>query len=68
MDIILGKIPGRESAAEQTHFNAVGLALADVGIAHVMYERAKAAGAGTELTIQDKMIFEHEDLKDWVRL
>ena len=33
-----------------------------------MYERAKAAGAGTELTIQDKMIFEHEELKDWVRL
>ena len=33
-----------------------------------MYERAKAAGAGTALTIQDKMIFEHEELKDWVRL
>jgi len=68
VDMILGKIPGRESAEERTYFNAVGLAFADVGIANAMYERAKAADAGTELTIQEKMIFEHEELKDWVRL
>ena len=30
--------------------------------------RAIEAGAGTELTLQDSMIFEHPDLKDWVRL
>ncbi len=68
VDMILGKIPGREGAEERTYFNAVGLAFADVGIANAMYERAKAAGAGKELTIQEKMIFEHEELKDWVRL
>jgi len=39
-----------------------------VGIAHAMYERAAAAGVGQELTVQEKMIFEHENLKDMVRL
>lgn len=68
VDLLLGKKPGRESDDERTYFNAVGLAFADVGIAHAMYTRAKEAGKGTALTIQEKMIFEHEELSDWVRL
>jgi ornithine cyclodeaminase/alanine dehydrogenase-like protein (mu-crystallin family) len=68
VDLVLGKIPGRESDEERTYFNAVGLAFVDVGIAHAMYTRAKDAGKGSDLVIQEKMIFEHEELKDWVRL
>ncbi|MCB1237199.1 MAG: ornithine cyclodeaminase family protein [Verrucomicrobiae bacterium] len=68
VDLVSGAKPGRESAEERAYFNAVGLAYTDVGIAHAMFRRAIEAGAGTELTIQDSMIFEHPDLKDWVRL
>jgi N-[(2S)-2-amino-2-carboxyethyl]-L-glutamate dehydrogenase len=68
VDLVTGAKPGRESADERTYFNAVGLAYTDVGIANAMYQRALAANAGTELTIQESMIFEHADLKDWVRL
>ncbi|MDF1853552.1 MAG: ornithine cyclodeaminase family protein [Verrucomicrobiales bacterium] len=68
VDLILGKVPGRESDTEKTYFNAVGLAYVDVGIAHAMYTLAKESGKGSELVIQDKMIFEHAELKDWVRL
>ncbi|MEN8681015.1 MAG: ornithine cyclodeaminase family protein, partial [Akkermansiaceae bacterium] len=63
-----GSKPGRESAGERTYFNAVGLSYADVGIAHAMYLRAKEAGKGSELTLQQEMIFEHANLKDWVRI
>lgn len=68
IDLILGKVPGRESDDERTYFNAVGLAFADVGIANAMYERALEVGMGQDLKIQKKMIFEHPELKDWVRL
>ena len=68
IDILLGKIPGRENSSERTYFNAVGLAYADVGIAHAMYLRAMEAGMGQDLKIQKQMIFEHAHLRDWVRL
>ncbi|MCG8601675.1 MAG: hypothetical protein MI807_16150 [Verrucomicrobiales bacterium] len=68
VDLILGRKPGRETDAERTYFNAVGLAFVDVDIAHAMYERAMEAEKGFDITIQEKMIFEHPELKDWVRL
>ena len=68
IDILTGDKPGRESEDERTYFNAVGLAFADVGIANTMYERARDAGMGQDLKIQKKMIFEHPELKDWVKL
>ena len=68
VDLLLGRKAGRESDSERTYFNAVGLAFADVGIAHAMYLRAVEAGMGQDLKIQKEMIFEHEHLKDWVRL
>ncbi len=68
IELISGAKPGRESAEERTYFNAVGLAYVDVAIAWAMYERAKEAGVGRPLVIQEKMIFEHAELKDWVRL
>ena len=67
VNLLDGSKPGRENDDERTYFNAVGLAYADVGIANAMYNRAKEAGGGQTLSIQDEMIFEHEKLKDWVR-
>jgi ornithine cyclodeaminase/alanine dehydrogenase-like protein (mu-crystallin family) len=68
VELITGDKPGRQTATERTYFNAVGLAYADVAIAHAMYQRAVEAEAGVDLIIQESMIFEHPDLKDWVRL
>ncbi len=68
LDLVVGNKPGRESDEEIVYFNAVGLAYTDVAIAYAMFERAKAAGMGQDLKIQNEMIFEHAHLKDWVRI
>lgn len=68
IDLLTGAKPGRESDRERNYFNAVGLAFADVAIAHAMFKRALEAGMGQDLKIQNEMIFEHAHLKDWVRL
>lgn len=68
VEIILGSKPGRKSSDERIYFNAVGLAYVDVAIAIAMYERATEAGLGQDLQIQHEMIFEHAQLKDWVRI
>ena len=67
IEFVSGAKKGRESDNERIYFNAVGLAYTDVGIAHAMYQRAMEANAGTELVLQEAMIFEHPELKDWVR-
>ena len=67
-ELITGAKPGRENDQERTYFNAVGLAYTDVAIAYAMYQRAKEAGMGQDLKIQNEMIFEHAHLKDWVKL
>lgn len=66
VDIIMGKKPGRESADEFIYFDAVGLAYIDVSIANAMYERAKAAGKGRKIAMQENCIFE-KDLTGKVR-
>jgi ornithine cyclodeaminase/alanine dehydrogenase-like protein (mu-crystallin family) len=68
VDLVTGKLPGRESDDERTYFNAVGLAYVDVAIAIAMYDLAMEAGMGQELQVQHEMIFEHARLKDWVRV
>lgn len=68
VDIVAGRKPGREGDEETIYFNAVGLAFADVAIAHAMYLRAMKAGVGQDLRIQNEMIFEHAHLKNWVRI
>jgi ornithine cyclodeaminase/alanine dehydrogenase-like protein (mu-crystallin family) len=68
VEMVAGSKPGRESADERCYFNAVGLAYVDVAIAHAMFERAREAGKGTMLTLQEKMIFQHENLADCIRL
>ena len=43
-------------------------AFVDVAIAHAMFRRASQAGHGTRLSLQDNMIFQHEELADWIRV
>lgn len=47
--IIAGDQPGREGDDEITFFKSVGLAAQDVAVARVVYAKALAQGAGTEL-------------------
>ena len=68
VDVIAGDKSGRESPDERAYFNAVGLAYVDVAIAYAMYSRAKDTGAGHTMSLQDTMIFQHENLADWIRL
>jgi ornithine cyclodeaminase/alanine dehydrogenase-like protein (mu-crystallin family) len=68
VELVAGEKPGRENEDERAYFNAVGLAYVDVAIALAMYERAKEAGTGQTLGIQDSMIFQHRQLKDWIRI
>lgn len=65
--VVSGEKCGRETEDERVYFNAVGLAYVDVAIAVAMYRRAKEAGAGSTLVIQEKMIFQHAQLKEWMR-
>ena len=66
--VVAGEKSGRQAEEERVYFNAVGLAYVDVAIALAMYRRAKEAGAGQMLTIQEKMIFQHGQLSKWIRL
>ncbi len=68
VEIIAGEKSGRETPEERAYFNAVGLAYVDVAIAHAMYLRAREAGAGRMSSIQETMIFQHQELADWIRM
>ncbi len=46
-EIVAGRKPGRRSAEEVIVFDSTGMALQDVAAAAAVYERARAAGAGT---------------------
>ena len=45
-EIISGKLPGRESADERIFFNPFGLAIEDLAVAKMVYDRALALGLG----------------------
>jgi ornithine cyclodeaminase/alanine dehydrogenase-like protein (mu-crystallin family) len=47
-DVILGRLPGRESSHEITLFKSVGLACQDASVALLAYERARQLGLGTD--------------------
>jgi len=68
VEVVAGEKNGRMSSDERVYFNAVGLAYVDVAIAHAMYQRAKEAGRGQTLTLQQEMIFEHQNLADVIRM
>ena len=67
-ELVSGSKPGRENERERIYFNAVGLAYIDVAIAQAMYQRSTSAHIGTELDLQQCMIFEHADILSRVRL
>jgi alanine dehydrogenase len=50
-DVVRGALAGRQSAEEITVFKSLGMAVEDVVAADLVFRRAVAAGAGTELTL-----------------
>ena len=68
VEVVSGAKEGRETPEERAYFNAVGLAYVDVAIAYAMYQRAREAGKGRMSSIQETMIFQHENLADWIKL
>jgi alanine dehydrogenase len=52
-EVVSGRRPGRRSADEVTVFDSTGTALEDVAAAALVYERARAAGRGVEISLGD---------------
>jgi ornithine cyclodeaminase/alanine dehydrogenase-like protein (mu-crystallin family) len=52
-DLVCGRRPGRTRDDEITIFDSSGVALEDVAAAVVVYEKARAAGRGTEVKLDD---------------
>jgi len=52
-DVVAGRHPGRTRDAEITVFDSSGTALQDVAAAIAVYEKARAIGRGTEVTLAD---------------
>ena len=50
-DVVAGRVPGRQSPTEITLFESLGLGLEDITVAKRVYERARAAGLGEEITL-----------------
>ncbi|TMK75267.1 MAG: ornithine cyclodeaminase family protein [Actinobacteria bacterium] len=50
-EVVTGRRPGRTSAEEITVFKSVGFALEDLAAARLAYDRARARGIGTEVTL-----------------
>jgi alanine dehydrogenase len=50
-ELLLGQVPGRESAEEVTLFKSLGLAVEDVAAAHHVYRRALEKGLGTQVEL-----------------
>lgn len=59
-DIILKKVPGRESEFERIYFNSVGLAFTDIVIAHSVYKNALKNNVGKMINL-----FRKEFIKDY---
>ncbi len=49
-DVIVGNVPGRLSTGDITVFDSTGLAIQDIALASVVYERTVAAKRGTEIS------------------
>jgi alanine dehydrogenase len=50
-DVVAGRRAGRMREDEITIFDSTGTALQDVAAAIVVYEKARAAGRGTEVAL-----------------
>ncbi|MBQ7036467.1 MAG: ornithine cyclodeaminase family protein [Clostridia bacterium] len=68
VEIFDGSRPGRESDDEFIVFSAAGLSYVDIAIAHDMFRRSEEKDAGTMVALQEKMVFEHENLAEFVEI
>jgi alanine dehydrogenase len=50
-EVVAGAAPGRRAPDEITVFDSTGLAIQDLAVGRLAYDRARAAGAGTELRL-----------------
>ncbi|MBQ2867319.1 MAG: ornithine cyclodeaminase family protein, partial [Firmicutes bacterium] len=50
-DLILGKVPGRQSEEEITVYDATGMALLDIAAASVALELAREKGLGQSVEL-----------------
>lgn len=50
-DVVSGRIPGRTSRDEITIFDSTGLAIEDIAVASIVYQRALEDGLGTRVDI-----------------
>jgi ornithine cyclodeaminase/alanine dehydrogenase-like protein (mu-crystallin family) len=48
-ELVVGKVPGRTAKDQVTLFKSVGTGLQDIGLAAVIYQRAKERGLGTDI-------------------
>jgi len=48
-DILLGNVPGRQSADQITLYKSLGIAIQDLASAHYIYQQALALGVGTSI-------------------
>jgi alanine dehydrogenase len=55
-DVIAGKKPGRQHEREITLFKSVGMAIEDIATATFAYQRALAAGLGTQIDFEDSSL------------
>lgn len=50
-EVILGRVPGRTSEQDVVIFKSLGMAVEDVAAAHLVYDRARQLGKGTEIRV-----------------
>jgi alanine dehydrogenase len=50
-DVVIGRTPGRTSETEITVFDSTGLAIQDIAVATLVYDRALEAGAGSTIDL-----------------
>jgi alanine dehydrogenase len=50
-ELVSGRVPGRQSPEERTLFKSLGIAIEDVAVAALVYERAKNQGIGKEIAL-----------------
>ncbi len=67
-DVVAGEKSGRQRDDERVYFNAVGLSYVDVALALAMYRRAKEAGRGSALTMQENTVFQHPGISEHITL
>ena len=50
-EVVAGKVPGRTNAEDITLFKSHGIALEDVAVAALVYERARDRGLGKPVSL-----------------